>query len=123
MQQNILPPQLKFIYAHKKVMCKCECCIYAKIMHYYLLKCIDNYLEELKDHRHNYQNSRSDEMNSRIFVTYNIDVMTHSFHITKTVTDMAMTAMRNFPSDQHDLSICKYVSCCCAKFKSFMIPN
>ena len=35
--RNILPPQLKNISARYKVMCGCECCISAKIMHSYLL--------------------------------------------------------------------------------------
>ena len=31
--QNIIPPQLKNMTYQYKVMCGCECCIYAKIVH------------------------------------------------------------------------------------------
>ena len=30
---SLLPPQLKQISAHYKVMCGCECCIYATSIH------------------------------------------------------------------------------------------
>ena len=31
--RSMLPPQLKQISAHYKVMCRCECCIYAESIH------------------------------------------------------------------------------------------
>ena len=31
--RSLLAPQLKQMSAHYKIMCGCECCIYAKIIH------------------------------------------------------------------------------------------
>ena len=35
--REIMPPQLKNIYAHHKVMCGCDCFVYEKLIHSYLL--------------------------------------------------------------------------------------
>ena len=35
--RSLLPPQLKTMSARYKIMCGCECCIYAKIIHSSLL--------------------------------------------------------------------------------------
>ena len=43
--RSLLPPQLKQMFARYKVMCGCECCIYAKIMHSSLLSLRDRYLK------------------------------------------------------------------------------
>ena len=42
--QNILPTQLKYMTSRYKVMCGCECCISAKIMHSSLLSWRKNFL-------------------------------------------------------------------------------
>ena len=46
---DILPPQLKKMTSIYKVICGCECCISAKIMHLLLLSWRDRYLKYLKD--------------------------------------------------------------------------
>ena len=47
--RSLLPPQLKHMSARYKVMCGCECCISAKIIHSSLLSWRDRYLKKLKD--------------------------------------------------------------------------
>ena len=42
---SLLPPQLKQMSARYKVMCDCECCIYAKSIHSSLLSWRDRYLK------------------------------------------------------------------------------
>ena len=46
--RSLLPPQLKQMSARYKVMCCCECCISAKIIHSSLLFCRDKYLKNSK---------------------------------------------------------------------------
>ena len=41
----LLPPQLKQMSARYKIMCGCECCIYAKSIHSSLLSWRDRYLK------------------------------------------------------------------------------
>ena len=41
----LLPPQLKQMSAHYKIMCGCECCIYDKSIHSSLLSWRDRYLK------------------------------------------------------------------------------
>ena len=41
--RSLLPPQLKQMSAHYKIMCGCECCISAKSIHSSLLSCRDRY--------------------------------------------------------------------------------
>ena len=47
--RSLLPPQLKKMSARYKIMCGCECCISAKIIHSSLLSWRDKYLKKLKD--------------------------------------------------------------------------
>ena len=47
--RSMLSPQLKQMPARYKIMCGCECCISAKIIHSSLLSCHDGYLKKLKD--------------------------------------------------------------------------
>ena len=42
----LLPPQLKKVSARYKIMCGCECCISAKIIHSSLLSWRDRYLKK-----------------------------------------------------------------------------
>ena len=42
--RSLLPPQLKQMSARYKIMCGCECCISAKIIHSSLLSWRDRYL-------------------------------------------------------------------------------
>ena len=57
--RTILLTQPKKIHARYKVMCGCECSIYAKIMNESLLSWSDRYLKKLKDLSKNAQNRRS----------------------------------------------------------------
>ena len=45
---SLFPPQLKQMSELYKVMCGCECCIYAKIIHSSLLSWRDRYLKKSK---------------------------------------------------------------------------
>ena len=40
---SLFPPQFKKMPSRYKVMCGCECCIYAKIMHSLLISWCDTY--------------------------------------------------------------------------------
>ena len=57
--RSLLPPQLKQMSARYKIMCGCECCIYAKSIHSSLLSWRDRYLKKLKDKSQNAQSRRS----------------------------------------------------------------
>ena len=54
--RNMLPPQLKKMAARYKVMYGCECYVYVKIMHYFLLTWRACHLKHLKDRIHNAKN-------------------------------------------------------------------
>ena len=43
--RSLLPPQLKQVSARYKIMCGCECCISAKIIHSSFLSWRDMYLK------------------------------------------------------------------------------
>ena len=107
--QRILPTQLNKIYVSYKVMCECKCCISDKSIKFYLLSCRDSYLNKLKYQSQNYHNRKSGELESRIYDTYEIYVMTHGHHIHKTSPDMEIAIICDFPSDQHDTPHCKCV--------------
>ena len=55
----LLPAQLKQMYVHYKIMCGCECCIYAKSIHSSLVSWRDRYLKKLKDQSQNSQSRSS----------------------------------------------------------------
>ena len=67
--------------AQYKVMCGCECCIYAKSIHSSLILWRDSYLKKLKVLSQNAQNRRSGEMDNHIFETNKIPVIMHECHI------------------------------------------
>ena len=79
--RSLLPPQLKQISAQYKVMCGCECCIYAKSVHSSLLSWCDRYLKKLKYQIQNTQKRRSGEKANHIYETYKNTVMPHGRHI------------------------------------------
>ena len=66
----LLPPQLKHMSARYKIMCGCECCIYAKSIHSSLLSWRDRYLKRLKDKSQNSQSRRSGEKAHHIYTKY-----------------------------------------------------
>ena len=47
--RSLLPPQLKQMSARYKIMCGCECCIYAKSIHSSFISWSDRYLKKIKD--------------------------------------------------------------------------
>ena len=47
--RSLLPHQLKRMSVRYKIMCGCECCISAKVIHSSLLSWRDIYLKKLKD--------------------------------------------------------------------------
>ena len=46
--RSLLPPQLKQMSARYRVMCGCECCIYAKSIHSSFLSWHDRYLKKIQ---------------------------------------------------------------------------
>ena len=103
---NILPLQLNKISAQYKLICGCECCIYSKIMHSYLLSWI--YLEKLKDQIHNAQNTIYGEMSNLILETYKNYVMSLESHIYQTAYIMVMAITFAYPRYQHVLPEWKF---------------
>ena len=91
--RNILPPQLKKMTSQYKVMCACECCILANILHFSLLPWLDNLLKHLKDRSHIAQNRKSGEISSPIFETYNNSVRCHACNLYNTSADMYISTM------------------------------
>ena len=65
--RSLLPPQVKQMSAHYKIMCGCECCISAKSIHSSLLSWRDRYLKKLKDQSQNYHIRRSSEKAHHIY--------------------------------------------------------
>ena len=59
--RNIFPHKLKKMSEKYKVMCCCECCIYAKIMHSLLISWCDTSLKKLKYLSQNDEKVRSGE--------------------------------------------------------------
>ena len=76
--------------ARYKVMCGCECCISAKIMHSSLLTWHDRHIKQLKYRSHNAKNRRSGELYIHIFETYKNSVRPHGYHIYNSSAYMAM---------------------------------
>ena len=70
--RSLLPPQLKQMSAHYKVMCGYECRISAKSIHSSLLSWCDRDLEKLKDKSQSAQSRRSGEKAHHIYETYKI---------------------------------------------------
>ena len=121
--RNILPPQLKKITPQSNVLWSCECFIYAKIMHYFLLTWRDLHLNHLKDRSHNAQKQRSGEISSRIFETYKNAVRPYGYHIYNTTAGMAMATMWTYTSKHHGLPHCKCVLRCCDKCPIIALPS
>ena len=86
--RSLLPPQLKQMSARYKIMCGCECCIYAKSVHSPLLFWRDRYLKKLKYQSLNAQSRRSGEKAHHLYETYKNTVMTHGPHIYANAYDM-----------------------------------
>ena len=84
-------------------------------MHYLLLTWRDHYLNKLKCHGQNSHKISYGEITSHIIETYKNDVVLHGFHTNKKATDIFMSTMCTFSSDQHDLPHWKFVLRCCAK--------
>ena len=106
-----------------KVMCDCECCISAKIIHSLLLSWRYRYLEKLKDQSKNSQNRRSRGKANRIYETYKNTVMPHGCHIYAKASDMAKSKMCAYPQSDHALPHCKCVLRCYVKCPSINIPD
>ena len=121
--RNILPTQLKKMFAYYKVVCGCECCLSSKSMHYYLLTCRDHHLKQLKDQSHNVQNRRSGEIVSQNFETYKNSVRPCGVHIYTKASEMATAKISPFPYLYHTIPHCKYLLRCCDKCPSMFIPS
>ena len=95
--------------ARYKVMCGCECCIYAKSINSSLLSWRDRYLKKLKDKRKNSQRRRSGEKSHHIYETYKNTVMPQGRHIYAKSSDTANSTMCTYPQSDHALSNWKCV--------------
>ena len=104
-------------------MCGCECCIYAKSMHSYLLTWYDCRMKQPKDISHNSQNRSYGEIPSRIFETYKNAVRPHGCHIYNTSVDMAMVTMCHCTYAHHGIPHWKFVLRCCDKCTSILLPS
>ena len=121
--QSILSPQLKNMYAQYKIMCGCECYIFAKGIHSSLLSWCDRYLRKLNNISQSVQNRRSGENSNHLFDIYINSVMPHGLHIYATAADMAMATMCAFPPSQHALSHWKCSLLCCYNFPHIDLPG
>ena len=104
-----------------KVMCGCECCMFAKSMHLSLLTWRDHHLKQPKDIIQNVQNIRSGELSSSLFETYKNSVRPHGCHICNYSADITMSTMCPFPSQNHGLPQYKHVIICCDKYPGIII--
>ena len=89
--------------ARYKIVCGCECCISATIIHSSLLSWRDSYLKKLKDKIQNAQSRRSGEKSHHIYTTYKNTVMTHGRHIYAKASDIANATMCTNPHYDHAL--------------------
>ena len=96
--------------AHYKIMCDCECCISAKIIHSSLLSWHDRYSEKLRDKIQYAQSRRSAEKAHNIYETYKNIVMPHWRHNYSKASDMAKAIMRTYPQ-------------CCAECPHINLPD
>ena len=110
-----MSPQYNKKSARYKIMCGCECCISAKIIHSSLLSWRDMYLKKLKDTSQNSQSRRSDGKAHNISETYKGTVMPHGRHIYAKASDMAKDTMCKYPQSDHTLPHWKCVLRCCAE--------
>ena len=120
---SLFPPQLKQMSARYKIMCGCECCISAKIIHSSLLSWHDRYLKKLKDKIQNSQSRRSGEKAHHIYITYKNTVMPHGSHIYAKASDMDNATMCTYPQSEHGLLHWKRVFRYCADCPCINIPD
>ena len=99
--------------ARYKVVCGCECCIYAKSIHSSLLSWCDRYLKKIKDKIQNSQSRRSGEKAHNIYTTYKNTVMPHGRHIYAKASDIANATMNTYPNSDNALPHWKCVLRCC----------
>ena len=100
---NILPTKLKKMSDQYTVMCGCECFLFSKSTHLYLLSFRVHYLKKLKNQIHNSHNRMPGEMSSHIFETYKKSVILHGHHIYRTEYDIAVAKICAYLLYQHAL--------------------
>ena len=111
--RSMFPPKLKQMSARYKIMCGCECCIYAKSIHSSLLSWRDRYLKKLKYKIQNDQSRRSGEKARHIYETFKNIVMPHGCHIYSKASDMENDKMCTYPQSDHALPHWKCALWCC----------
>ena len=121
--RSLFPPQLKQMYARYRIMCGCECCIFAKSINSLLLSWRDRYLKKLKDKIQNAQSRRSGEKAHHIYITYKNTVITHGNHIYAKASDMENSNMCTYPKYEHARPHWKCVLWCCADCTFINIPD
>ena len=100
---SLFSPQLKKILSRYKVMCGCECCIYAKGINSSLISWRDWYLKKLKDQSQNDQNRRSGGKSNCIYEKYKNTFMPLGNHIYAKTSDMEKAKMCAYPQSDHAL--------------------
>ena len=109
--------------ARYKVMCGCECCISANIIHSSLLSWRDRYLKKLKDKSQNAQSRRSGEKSHHIYEKYKNTVIPHGRHIYVKAYDTAKATMRTYTQSNNALPHRKCVFQCCSDFPCININD
>ena len=120
---SLFPTQLKQMSARYKIMCGCECCIYAKSIHSSLLSWRDRYLKKIKYKIQKYQIRRSGEKEHNIYETYKNTVIPHGRHIYSKASDMANATMCAYPQSDHELPHWECVLRCCAECSHINLPD
>ena len=108
--------------ARYKIICGCECYIFAKSVHSSLLSWHDRYLEILKYKIQNAQSRGPCEKPHYIYETYKNKVMPHGHHIFSKASDMANATICTYPQSDHTLTHRKCVLRCCAECPNINIP-
>ena len=119
---SLLPPQLKQTSARYKVMCGCECCISAKIIHSSLLSWCDRYLEEIKDKSQNTQSRRSGDKAHHRYTTYKNTVIPHGRHIYSKASYMENSTLFTYHQSCNALPHWKRVLWCCSLCPHINLP-
>ena len=121
--RSIIPPHIKNMYARYKVICSCEFCISAKIIHSELLSCSDSYLKNLNNPSKNPQKRRSIEKDNHLFDTYKNSAMPNGHHVYQKAYAMDMDTMCAYPPYQHEFPHWKCVLRCYSNLPWIYLPG
>ena len=109
--------------ARYKIMCGCECCIFAKSIHSSLLSWRDRHLKKLKYKSQNAQIRRSGEKSHHIYETYKNTVMPTGCHMYSKESGMEKATICIYPQSDHALPHYKFLLQYCANCPCINIPD